>query len=94
MELLRYIGILEECLGRKAEKNLLPLQPGDVPNTYADVDALMQDVGYKPATPIEQGIASKQYGFFFFFFFFFVFLKKKDRVLLRSVYCCFSETLI
>ena len=57
VELLRYIEILEDCLGRKAEKNLLPLQPGDVPNTYADVDALMQDVGYKPSTPIEEGVA-------------------------------------
>ncbi|MCF7982162.1 MAG: NAD-dependent epimerase [Pseudomonadales bacterium] len=58
VELMRYIEILEDCLGQKAEKNLLPLQPGDVPDTYADVDALVQDVGYKPATPIEQGIAN------------------------------------
>jgi UDP-glucuronate 4-epimerase len=57
VELLRYIEIIEECLGRKAEKNLLPLQMGDVPNTYADVDALIEDVGYKPATPIEEGIS-------------------------------------
>ena len=57
VELLRYIEILEDCLGRKAEKNLLPLQPGDVPNTYADVEALMQDVGYKPTTRIEEGVA-------------------------------------
>ena len=57
VELLRYIEILEDCLGRKAEKNLLPLQPGDVPNTYADVEALMQDTGYKPTTPIEEGVA-------------------------------------
>lgn len=56
VELLRYIEILEDCLGRKAMKNLLPLQPGDVPDTYADVDALIEDVNYKPATPIEQGI--------------------------------------
>lgn len=56
VELLRYIEILEECLGRKATKNLLPLQPGDVPDTFADVGALIQDVNYKPATPIEQGI--------------------------------------
>ncbi len=53
MELLRYIEVLEECLGRKAEKNLLPLQPGDVPDTYADVEDLVRDVGYKPATPVE-----------------------------------------
>lgn len=57
VELLRYIEILEECLGKKAEKNMLPLQPGDVPDTYANVDALVEDVGYKPATPIEEGIA-------------------------------------
>ena len=40
----------------KAEKNLLPLQPGDVPDTYADVDDLVRDVGYKPATPVEEGV--------------------------------------
>lgn len=57
VDLLRYIEILEECLGKKAEKNMLPLQPGDVPDTYANVDALVEDVGYKPATPIEKGIA-------------------------------------
>jgi UDP-glucuronate 4-epimerase len=55
-ELLRYIEIIEQCLGIKAIKNLLPLQPGDVPDTYADVDALIADVGYKPDTPIEQGV--------------------------------------
>lgn len=55
-ELLRYIEILEDCLGKKATKNLLPLQPGDVPDTYADVDALMEDVNYKPGTPIEVGV--------------------------------------
>jgi len=55
--LLRYIEILEECLGMKASKNLLPLQQGDVPDTYADVNALVADVGYKPATPVETGIA-------------------------------------
>jgi UDP-glucuronate 4-epimerase len=57
-ELLRYIEILEECLGKKAEKNLLPLQPGDVPDTYADVDALIEDTGYKPTTPIETGVSN------------------------------------
>ena len=57
VELLRYIEILESCLGKKAEKNMLPLQPGDVPNTYANVDALMADVDYKPETSIEDGIA-------------------------------------
>ncbi len=57
VELLRYIEILEDCLGKKAEKNLLPLQPGDVPDTYADVAALIDDTGYKPNTPIEDGVA-------------------------------------
>ena len=56
VELLRYIEILENCLGRKAQMNLLPLQPGDVPNTYADVDALIRDVDYRPTMPIEKGI--------------------------------------
>ena len=58
VELLRYIEVLEDCLGKKAEKNLLPLQPGDVPDTYADVDALVEDVDYRPATPIEEGVAN------------------------------------
>jgi len=56
VELMDYIETLEKFLGKKAEKVLLPLQPGDVPDTYADVDALVQDVGYKPNTTIEQGI--------------------------------------
>jgi len=56
VELTRYIEVLEHCLGRKAERNLLPLQQGDVPDTYADVDDLVHDVGYKPATPVEIGI--------------------------------------
>ncbi|MEX0902070.1 MAG: NAD-dependent epimerase [Pseudohongiellaceae bacterium] len=56
VELMRYIEILENCLGVKAEVNLLPLQAGDVPATYADVDALMEDTGYKPATAVETGI--------------------------------------
>ncbi|GAP66355.1 NAD-dependent epimerase/dehydratase [Mizugakiibacter sediminis] len=56
VELARYIEILEECLGRKAEKRLLPLQPGDVPDTYADVSALMRDTGYAPTTPVEVGV--------------------------------------
>jgi len=58
VELLRFIEIIEECLDMKAEKNLLPLQPGDVPATYANVDDLMNDVGFKPAMPIEDGIAN------------------------------------
>lgn len=58
VELLRYIEILEDCLGKKAQKNMLPLQPGDVPDTYANVDGLVDDVGYKPAMPIEEGVAN------------------------------------
>lgn len=56
VELLRYIEVLEDCLGKKAIKNLLPLQPGDVPDTYADVKALIEDVDYQPTTPVEVGI--------------------------------------
>ena len=56
VELLRYIEVLEECLGRKAEKRLLPMQPGDVPDTCADVEALRRDTGYHPSTPIETGV--------------------------------------
>jgi len=56
VELMRYIEVLEQCLGKKAEKNMLPLQVGDVPDTYADVQALIDDVGFKPATPVEDGI--------------------------------------
>jgi UDP-glucuronate 4-epimerase len=56
VELLRYIELLEQCLGRKAEKNLLPLQVGDVPETWADIDDLQRDVGYAPTTPVEQGV--------------------------------------
>ena len=51
-----FIAILEKELGREARKNFLPLQPGDVPATYADVDNLAADIGFKPATPIEDGI--------------------------------------
>ncbi|MEM7452059.1 MAG: NAD-dependent epimerase [Pseudomonadota bacterium] len=57
VELLRYISVIEDCVGKKAEMNLLPLQPGDVPDTYADVDDLVADVDYKPSTPIETGVA-------------------------------------
>lgn len=55
-ELMRFIEVLENYLGMKAEKNMLPLQPGDVPETYADVDDLVKDVGFKPNTSIEIGI--------------------------------------
>jgi len=57
VELLEFIRVLENSLGRKAERRLLPMQPGDVPETYADVDDLMRDVGFRPATPISVGIA-------------------------------------
>lgn len=57
VELMHYIEVLQDCLGKKAELNLLPLQPGDVPDTYADVTDLVNDVGYKPDTTVEQGIA-------------------------------------
>ncbi len=56
VHLMRFIELLEENLGRTAQKNLLPLQPGDVPDTYADVSDLKRDVGYQPATPIEEGV--------------------------------------
>lgn len=56
VELLRFIEVLEQALGKKAEKRLMPIQPGDVPATYADIDDLSRDVGFKPSTPIEVGI--------------------------------------
>ncbi len=55
-KLMRYIEVLEECLGRKAEKNFMPMQPGDVPATYANVDDLVADFEYKPGTSLEYGI--------------------------------------
>jgi len=58
VELMHYIETLEKCLGREAEKELLPLQPGDVPDTYANVEDLVTDMGYKPDTSVEQGIAN------------------------------------
>ena len=58
VELKHYIAVLEDCLGKKAEQNLLPLQPGDVPDTYANVEALVEDTGYKPETTVEEGIAN------------------------------------
>src|SRR6185503_10217439 len=57
VELLRFIEVLEQALGKKAMKKLLPIQPGDVPATYADVEDLTRDVGFSPATSIEEGIA-------------------------------------
>lgn len=56
VELLHFIEVLEDCLGKKAIKNFMPMQPGDVPATYADVDDLSRDAGFKPATSIENGI--------------------------------------
>ena len=57
-KLLRYIEVLENCLGRKAQMNLLPMQPGDVPATYANVDDLVRDFDYRPNTSLEIGIAA------------------------------------
>ena len=56
VELDRYINVLEEVLGRKATRNLLPLQPGDVPDTYADVSDLVSELDYRPSTTVEVGI--------------------------------------
>ena len=56
VELLRYIEVLEDCLGRKAQMEMLPLQPGDVPDTEADVTALSEGVGYKPRVTVEEGV--------------------------------------
>lgn len=55
--LMRFIEVIEQTLGKEAKKNLLPMQPGDVPTTYADVDELIHDVGFKPDTPLKSGIA-------------------------------------
>jgi len=56
VKLMRYIEVIEECLGRKAQKNFLPLQPGDVPDTCADIGDLERNVGYRPVTPVESGV--------------------------------------
>lgn len=56
-KLMRYIEVLEDCLGKKAEKNFMPMQNGDVPVTYANVDDLVREVGFKPQTTIEEGVA-------------------------------------
>uniref|UniRef100_UPI003566D3AC nucleotide sugar epimerase n=1 Tax=Halomonas sp. TaxID=1486246 RepID=UPI003566D3AC len=58
VKLSAYIEAIEEALGKKAIKELLPLQPGDVPDTYADSTELERAVGYKPATPVKQGVAN------------------------------------
>ena len=57
VELLEVVRLLEEAIGKKARRELLPMQPGDVPATYADVDDLMREVDFRPATPIAEGIA-------------------------------------
>jgi UDP-glucuronate 4-epimerase len=57
VELMHYIGVLEDCLGKKAVKNMLPMQPGDVQATYADVDALVKAIDYQPAMSVEEGMA-------------------------------------
>ena len=57
VELMRLIAVLEEKLGKKAQLNFLPMQPGDVPETYADISELMRNVGFRPSTPIETGVA-------------------------------------
>ncbi len=57
VELTHYIAALEKALGKEAKKELLPLQPGDVPDTFADVEDLVREFGYKPNTPVESGIA-------------------------------------
>jgi UDP-glucuronate 4-epimerase len=51
-----FIECIEKALGKTAKKNFLPLQPGDVPKTYADIDALVRNIGFRPRTPIEEGI--------------------------------------
>jgi UDP-glucuronate 4-epimerase len=56
VSLLRYIEVLEQCLGKKAQRNLLPMQLGDLPDTWADVEALTRDVGYRPGTDLETGV--------------------------------------
>ncbi len=57
VELLHYIEVLERCIGRRVERRLLPMQPGDVPDTHADVEALRRDTGYAPTTTVEDGVA-------------------------------------
>jgi UDP-glucuronate 4-epimerase len=56
VSLMDYIGAIENALGKSIEKNLLPIQPGDVPSTYADVSDLVNDLGYKPETSVQEGV--------------------------------------
>jgi UDP-glucuronate 4-epimerase len=57
VELMDFIAAIERAIGREAKKIFMPMQPGDVPKTFADVDDLVRDVGFKPATPLSEGIA-------------------------------------
>ncbi|MGB5687155.1 MAG: capsular biosynthesis protein CpsI, partial [Candidatus Electrothrix sp.] len=56
-QLMHYIEVLEKCLGKTAKKNFMPMQPGDVPATYANVDDLVREIDFKPQTTIEEGIS-------------------------------------
>jgi UDP-glucuronate 4-epimerase len=56
VELMHFIRVIEEKLGKKAELNMMPMQPGDVPATEANIDDLIRDVGFKPATTVETGV--------------------------------------
>ena len=56
VQLTYMIELLENLMGKKAQKNLLPMQPGDVPATYADIDAIQRDLGFQPSTTIDQGV--------------------------------------
>jgi len=56
-ELMEMIHLLEQSLGQTAEKNMLPMQPGDVPETYAEIEALSRDTGFRPETPLALGIS-------------------------------------
>jgi UDP-glucuronate 4-epimerase len=56
VELMHFIGLIEKAVGKTAKKNFLPMQPGDVPKTFADIDTLIEDAGFRPKTPIEEGI--------------------------------------
>jgi UDP-glucuronate 4-epimerase len=58
VKLLDYVEALEEALGRAAQRELLPLQPGDVPDTFANIEKLEKTVGYRPATPVKAGVAA------------------------------------
>ncbi|MGV3486815.1 MAG: NAD-dependent epimerase [Planctomycetaceae bacterium] len=57
ISLIDFIEVIEKCLGRKAVRKMMPMQPGDVPQTYADIDALQSAIGFRPETPIETGVA-------------------------------------